>query len=103
MSQIEVDDSQARSHWAGDSRAAMVPFLAFRAFQEIGQTDWKWLFLGLDETLFFADAAYRIVRDLDSELPYVLSGDSLVLYYLLESVVSLTFTTTVAFLRFSRA
>lgn len=52
----------------------MTPFLAFKAFQAEGVTDWKWMFLGLDETLFFADAAQKVVKDLDPDLPYLLSG-----------------------------
>ncbi len=57
----------------------MTPILAFKAFQRQGHIDWKWLFLGTDETLFFADAAQNVVRDLDPDLPYVLSGNLLLL------------------------
>ena len=52
----------------------MAPFLAFKKLREEGSTGWKWLFLGKEDTLFFVDAARQVVQDLNSSLPYLLSG-----------------------------
>lgn len=35
---------------------------------------YKWLFYGDDDTVFFLDAAMEVVKDLDPELPYFLTG-----------------------------
>lgn len=48
---------QVRSFYKGDTRAAVVPFLAYK---EVGDT-FKWLFYGDDDTVFFIDAAIRMV------------------------------------------
>ena len=100
------DDKPLRSFYEGDTRAALVPFLAHR---DLGDT-FKWLFYGApsvpsggsiqvgnvpnelswllstcvalrqglvagdDDTILFLDAAMKLVKDLDPEMPYFLTG-----------------------------
>ena len=101
------DDTSLRSYYEGDTRAALVPFLAFK---DLGDT-FKWVFYGKaslvlpqtisylseeglppgaltvwsvyqgsfyesgdDDTIFFVDAAMELVKDLDPEMPYFLTG-----------------------------
>ena len=65
------DDNPQRSWYPGDSRAALVPFLAFKHLEK---KDFQWLFYGDDDTLFFLNAAKHLVRDLDASKPYFLTG-----------------------------
>lgn len=61
---------QVRSFYAGDSRAAIVPFLAYQALGE----SFKWLFYGDDDTVFFLDGSLRIAAELDHNMPYFITG-----------------------------
>ncbi|KAK9807756.1 hypothetical protein WJX72_008195 [[Myrmecia] bisecta] len=63
------DDNPVRSFYAGDSRAALMPFLAHRHF---GDT-YKWLIYGDDDTFWFWDGILTMVEDLDPETPYFLT------------------------------
>lgn len=65
------DDNPQRSWYPGDSRAALAPFLAFKNMRN---KKFRWLFYGDDDTLFFLPAAKHIVKDLDPEIPYFLTG-----------------------------
>lgn len=62
---------QVRSFYAGDSRAALVPFLAYQA---LGNT-FKWLLYGDDDTLFFLDGLFSMTVLLDHNMPYFISGE----------------------------
>ena len=71
------DDDPPRSWYPGDSRAALAPFLAFR---DLRNKDFKWLFYGDDDTLFFLSAAKHLVQGLDPNVPYILTGKQLRLF-----------------------
>ncbi|KAG2425675.1 hypothetical protein HXX76_013517 [Chlamydomonas incerta] len=53
----------------GDSRVAMVPWLAHKALG----ASYKWLLYGDDDTYFFLDSVRELLRDYDPELPYVVT------------------------------
>ncbi len=59
-----------RSLYPGDSRAALVPFLAHKQF---GDT-YKWLLYMDDDTIFFPDAVIRLLEEFDPDMPYFISG-----------------------------
>ncbi|KAK9807637.1 hypothetical protein WJX72_005062 [[Myrmecia] bisecta] len=63
------DDTPRRSYYEGDSRAALMPFLAHKHF---GDT-YKWLLYGDDDTIFFLDAVLKLVKGLDPNTPYFLT------------------------------
>ncbi|KAK9815274.1 hypothetical protein WJX72_000949 [[Myrmecia] bisecta] len=63
------NDEPLRSYYPGDSRAALVPFLAHRHF---GET-YKWMLYGDDDTMWFLNAASTMVHGLDPEVPYFLT------------------------------
>ncbi|KAG2501555.1 hypothetical protein HYH03_000062 [Edaphochlamys debaryana] len=56
---------------AGDSRAAMAPFLAHEAY---GET-YKWLLYGDDDTIFYMPAVKHLLAHLDPELPFAISDN----------------------------
>lgn len=64
------DDTPLRSMYAGDSRAALMPFLAHKVF---GAT-YKWVLYGDDDTIFFIDTILRLLQDFDEHLPYFITG-----------------------------
>lgn len=64
------DDVPLRSLYAGDSRAALMPFLAHKVF---GAT-YKWVLYGDDDTIFFIDTILRLLHDFDEQLPYFITG-----------------------------
>ena len=68
-----TDDTVLRSFYEGDTRAALVPFLAYR---DLGDT-FKWAYFGPSntDTAVFLDAAENMVKGLDADMPYFLSGD----------------------------
>ncbi|KDD73155.1 hypothetical protein H632_c2477p0 [Helicosporidium sp. ATCC 50920] len=63
------DDHPRRSLYAGDTRAALVPFLAHRHF---GET-YRWLLYMDDDTVFIPPAVQRLLARFDSEMPYFLT------------------------------
>ncbi|GLI68037.1 hypothetical protein VaNZ11_012360 [Volvox africanus] len=58
-------------YMAGDTRAAMAPFLAHQYF---GET-YKWMLYGDDDTLFYMPAVKRMLAHLDPELPIAISDN----------------------------
>ncbi|GLC47874.1 hypothetical protein PLESTB_000035100 [Pleodorina starrii] len=56
---------------AGDTRAAMAPFLAHEHFGE----SYKWMLYGDDDTVFYMPAVKRLLAHLDPELPIALSDN----------------------------
>lgn len=60
------DDAPKRSLYAGDTRAALVPFLAHKHF---GPT-YKWLLYMDDDTVFVPSSVRRLVMRLNSSVPY---------------------------------
>ncbi|BDA47330.1 hypothetical protein COCOBI_10-1760 [Coccomyxa sp. Obi] len=65
------DAKPLRSFFAGDPRAAMVPFLAYKGLND----SFKWLFYGDDDTVFFLEGAMNVVKDLDPNMPYFLTDN----------------------------
>ena len=57
--------------YKGDTRAALAPFLAYR---DVPDKDFKWLFYGDDDTLFFVEAAKSLLNSYDPSLPYFITG-----------------------------
>lgn len=51
-----------------------MPFLAYKNLADRGLADFKWLFLGDDDTLFMVDAAREVAKTLDPEMPIFLTG-----------------------------
>lgn len=64
------DDNPLRSLYGGDSRAALVPFLAHR---EVGNT-YKWLLYGDDDTVWFMAGVLKLLEEFDPEMPYFITG-----------------------------
>ncbi|GIL79838.1 hypothetical protein Vretimale_12458 [Volvox reticuliferus] len=58
-------------YMAGDTRAAMAPFLAHQYFGE----SYKWMLYGDDDTLFYMPAVKRLLAHLDPELPIAISDN----------------------------
>ncbi|EIE25857.1 hypothetical protein COCSUDRAFT_46409 [Coccomyxa subellipsoidea C-169] len=65
------DAEPLRSFFAGDPRAAIVPFLAYKDLNDT----FKWLFYGDDDTVFFLEGAMNVVKDLDPNMPYFLTDN----------------------------
>ncbi|KAK9816820.1 hypothetical protein WJX72_005362 [[Myrmecia] bisecta] len=63
------DDAPLRSLYGGDTRAALVPFMAHR---QLGDT-YKWLLYGDDDTVWFIDGMMRILENLDPDMPYFIT------------------------------
>ncbi|DBA79457.1 TPA: hypothetical protein ACH3X2_007729 [Trebouxia sp. C0005] len=63
------DDWPLKGLHAGDTRAALTPFLAHEAYE--GQ--YSWLLYGDDDTLFFVDSVSELLQDFDPSLPYVIT------------------------------
>ena len=66
------DDVPLRSLYGGDTRAALVPYLAHAAF---GDT-YKWLLYGDDDTVWFPESVMKLLEDFDPDLPYFITGKS---------------------------
>lgn len=64
------DDVPLRSLYGGDTRAALVPYLAHAAF---GDT-YKWLLYGDDDTVWFPESVMKLLEDFDPDLPYFITG-----------------------------
>lgn len=64
------DDLPQRSMYVGDTRAAIVPFLAHK---QLGDT-YKWLLYGDDDTVWFMEGVLDFLADLDPDMPYFISG-----------------------------
>ena len=64
------DDAPLRSLYGGDTRAALVPYLAHASF---GDT-YKWLLYGDDDTVWFMESVMRLLQDFDPDLPYFITG-----------------------------
>ena len=65
------DDSPLRSYYGGDTRAALVPYLAHQAFGD----SFKWLLYGDDDTIWFTESVMNLLQDFDPNLPYFITGD----------------------------
>lgn len=63
------DDWPLKGLHAGDTRAALTPFLAHEAYE--GQ--YSWMLYGDDDTLFFIDSVSELLQDFDPSLPYVIT------------------------------
>lgn len=63
------DDNPLRSMYGGDSRAALMPFIAHK---ELGDT-YKWLLYGDDDTIFFLDTVLRLLEQFDHDIPYFIT------------------------------
>ena len=66
------DDSPLRSLYGGDTRAALVPYLAHDSFGD----SYKWLLYGDDDTVWFMESVMRLLQDFDPDLPYFITGGS---------------------------
>eukprot|EP00891_Asterochloris_glomerata_P005118 jgi/Astpho2/5118/fgenesh1_pg.00073_%23_16_t len=66
------DDVPLRAKHPGDTRAAFVPWLAHQAFAD---RPYKWLLYGDDDTLWFVDGVFDLVKDLDPGMPYFISDN----------------------------
>lgn len=64
------DDAPLRSLYGGDTRAALVPYLAHASF---GDT-YKWLLYGDDDTVWFMESVMKLLQDFDPDLPYFITG-----------------------------
>lgn len=64
------DDAPLRSLYGGDTRAALVPYLAHASF---GDT-YKWLLYGDDDTVWFMESVMKLLQDFDPNLPYFITG-----------------------------
>ena len=60
-----------RSYLAGDSRAAVAPFLAH---SKLHHDSYKWMLFGDDDTVFFIDNIADFLSDFDPQVPYFISG-----------------------------
>ena len=65
------DDVPLRSLYGGDSRAALVPFLAHVQLKDT----YKWLLYGDDDTVWFLEGVMSMLEDLDPDMPYFITGD----------------------------
>jgi len=65
------DDEPLRGNYRGDTRAALVPFLAH---QTLGDS-YKWILYGDDDTLWFVDNVLDLVKDFDHNLPYFITDN----------------------------
>lgn len=63
------DDSPLRSLYGGDTRAALVPYLAHDSFGD----SYKWLLYGDDDTVWFMESVMRLLQDFDPDLPYFIT------------------------------
>ncbi|KAL3131943.1 hypothetical protein ABBQ38_007639 [Trebouxia sp. C0009 RCD-2024] len=63
------DDAPLRSLYGGDTRAALVPYLAHASF---GDT-YKWLLYGDDDTVWFMESVMKLLQDFDPDLPYFIT------------------------------
>lgn len=63
------DDWPLKGLHAGDTRAALTPFLAHEAYEG----KYSWLLYGDDDTLFFIDSVSELLQDFDPSLPYVIT------------------------------
>lgn len=63
------DDSPLRSLYGGDTRAALVPYLAHDSFGD----SYKWLLYGDDDTVWFMESVIKLLEDFDSDLPYFIT------------------------------
>ncbi|KAK9848859.1 hypothetical protein WJX84_012447 [Apatococcus fuscideae] len=63
------DDVPLRSLYGGDSRAALVPFLAHTQLQDT----YKWLLYGDDDTVWFLEGVMSMLEDLDPDMPYFIT------------------------------
>ncbi len=66
------DDSPLRSLYGGDTRAALVPYLAHDSFGD----SYKWLLYGDDDTVWFMESVMKLLQDFDPDLPYFITGGS---------------------------
>ena len=64
------DDAPLRSLYGGDTRAALVPYLAHASFGD----SYKWLLYGDDDTVWFMESVMRLLQDFDPDLPYFITG-----------------------------
>ncbi len=64
------DDVPLRSLYGGDSRAALVPFLAHTQLKDT----YKWLLYGDDDTVWFLEGVMSMLEDLDPDMPYFITG-----------------------------
>lgn len=69
------DNSDGRTQYPGDTRAALAPLLAHRALR--GQ--YKWMLYGDDDTLWFINGVVELARKMDPDLPYIVTGGGLML------------------------
>ena len=64
------DDVFLRSLYGGETRAALVPYLAHASFGD----SYKWLLYGDDDTLWFTESVLKLLEDFDPDLPYFITG-----------------------------
>lgn len=69
------DDFRTRSFYSGDSRAGLAPWLAYK---ELGDS-FQWMLYGDDDTVFFLEGVEDVVKDLDPNMPYVITGSNFVI------------------------
>ena len=69
-SSLYLTSCLAWRRYVGDTRAAIVPFLAHK---QLGDT-YKWLLYGDDDTVWFMDGVLDVLSDLDPDTPYFISG-----------------------------
>lgn len=64
------DDMPLRSLYGGDTRAALVPYLAHASFGD----SYKWLLYGDDDTVWFTESVMKLLENFDPDLPYFITG-----------------------------
>ncbi|MEW5298829.1 MAG: hypothetical protein WDW36_001908 [Sanguina aurantia] len=73
-----VDDSEEagtmRGQMSGDTRWALAPVLAHQYYQQHA-SDWRWMLMGDDDTLFFMHGVRKLVEHYDHNLPYLISDN----------------------------
>lgn len=63
------DDWPLKGLHAGDTRAALTPFLAHQMYAG----NYSWLLYGDDDTVFFIDSVSELLQDFDPSLPYLIT------------------------------
>ncbi|KAL3145530.1 hypothetical protein ABBQ32_003355 [Trebouxia sp. C0010 RCD-2024] len=61
-----------RAKHPGDPRAALTPWLAHQA---VNGTGYKWILYGDDDTLWFTGGVLNLLKDLDPQMPYVITDN----------------------------
>lgn len=66
------DTPPLKAKFPGDPRAAFTPWLAHKA---VGGLGYKWILYGDDDTVWFVDNTLKLLKDLDPQMPYIISDN----------------------------